>query len=188
MTDYKDQISAFFQKHRRMPGYQELMAITGFKSKNAVYKLINKLVEAGILAKDAQGKITLTRIMNEVPLLGLVEAGFPSPGEEATLDTINVDDYLVRNKEVSYFLRVKGDSMIDAGIQEGDMVLAERGKTPKFGDIVIARVDGDYTLKYYRQDKRGRIYLQPANKKYRPIYPTTELEIEAVVKAVIRKY
>ncbi len=187
MEEYKNKIIAFFEKHRRMPGYKELMTLTGFRSKNAVYKLINKLVEASILNKDASGKITLNRALAEVPLLGLVEAGFPSPGEEAVLDTVNLDDYLVKNKSATYLLEVKGDSMIEAGIQEGDLVLAERGKPPRLGDIVIAQVDGDYTLKYYREGKRGA-YLEPANKKYQPIYPTIDLKIEAVVKAVIRKY
>ena len=187
MEEYKNKILAFFERTRRMPGYKELMAITGFKSKNAVYKLINKLVEAGILNKDSGGKITLNRVLNEVPLLGLVEAGFPSPGEEAVLDTINLDDYLIKNKLSTYLLEVKGDSMIEAGIHEGDLVMAERGKVPKVGDIVIAQVDGDYTLKYYREKNR-QAYLEPANKKYKPIYPTTDLKVEAVVKAVIRKY
>ena len=77
--------------------------------------------------------------------------------------------------------------MIEAGIQEGDMVIVERGQTPKPGDIVIAQVDGDYTMKYYRQ-KNGQVYLEPANKNYAPIYPAGDLQINAVVKAVIRKY
>jgi SOS-response transcriptional repressor LexA len=78
IDNHKESILAFYTKHKRMPGYKEIMSLTGFKSKNAVYKLINKLVELGVLSKDAQGKITLVRQMNEVPVLGLVEAGFPN--------------------------------------------------------------------------------------------------------------
>lgn len=84
-------------------------------------------------------------------------------------------------------LEVKGDSMIDAGIQEGDLVLVERGREPKIGDIVIAEVDGGWTMKYYRK-KGSTIYLEPANKRYGPIFPTHDLKIEAVVRGVIRKY
>ena len=84
-------------------------------------------------------------------------------------------------------LRVKGDSMVDAGIIEGDMVLVERGREPKPGTIVIARIDGEYTMKYYRK-RNGKAYLEPANKKYKPIFPTQELSVEAIVIAVIRKY
>ncbi len=84
-------------------------------------------------------------------------------------------------------LKVKGDSMIDAGIREGDMVLVERGKQAKPGQIVIAEVDGEYTMKYLRI-KNGEHYLEAANEKYKPIYPKNALQIEAVVSAVIRKY
>lgn len=187
MEQHKQKIISFFQAHRRMPGYRELMALTGFRSKNAVYKLLNKLVEAGILEKDTQGKISLVRSVESVPLLGLVEAGFPTLAEEATLETLNLDEYLVKDRGATYLLEVKGDSMIDAGIQEGDLVLVEKGKQARVGDIVVAQVDGDYTLKYYRQ-KGAQVYLEPANKKYKNIYPTHDLQISAVVQAVIRKY
>jgi hypothetical protein len=106
-----------------VPNTAVVSALTGFRSKNAVYKLINKLVAAGVLIKDSGGKISLNRGVDEIKLLGLVEAGFPAAAEEATLDTLNLDDYLIKNKEASYLLRIKGDSMIEAGIQEGDMVV-----------------------------------------------------------------
>ena len=77
--------------------------------------------------------------------------------------------------------------MIEAGIQPGDLVIVERTNRPKVGDIVIAEVDGEWTMKYLR--KRGtRFYLAPANAQYKPIVPKGELKIAAVVKAVVRKY
>jgi repressor LexA len=122
-----------------------------------------------------------------LPLLGLVEAGFPSPAEEELFDTMSFDEYLIDNRDASYILKVKGDSMIDAGIQEGDMVVVERTNDAKPGQIVIAEIDGQWTMKYLR--KRGTAYyLEPANRKYRPIVPTEGLKIAAVVKAVVRKY
>ncbi len=184
---YKEKIISFYHKHKRMPGYKELMDITGFKSKNAVYKLINKLVEAGIVSKDAEGRITLNKSLSEVPILGLVEAGFPSAAEEDNSDTMSIDEYLIEHKEATYILEVKGDSMIDEGIREGDLVIVERKKEPKEGDIVIAEVDGGWTMKYLRKNN-GKPYLEPANKKYKNIYPKEELNIAAVVKGVIRKY
>ncbi|MDD5318311.1 MAG: transcriptional repressor LexA [Candidatus Pacebacteria bacterium] len=187
IQEYKNKIIAFYQKHRRMPGYKEIMDITGYKSKNAVYKLINKLVEAGLISKDAQGKIVPAKSFGEIPVLGLVEAGFPTVAEEDTSETMSIDDYLIEHKEASYILEVKGDSMIEAGIQEGDLVIAERKSQPKEGDIVIAEVDGGWTMKYYRK-KDGHIYLEPANKNYKPIYPKEQLTIAAIVKGVIRKY
>jgi len=77
--------------------------------------------------------------------------------------------------------------MIDAGIHEGDMVIVERSNVPKVGDIVIAEIDGEWTMKYYRKSGAS-VVLEPANKKFKPIRPTQSLKIAAVVKGVIRKY
>ncbi len=124
---------------------------------------------------------------NHVRLLGVVEAGFPSPAEEELLDTISLDDYLIGRKEATYILRVKGDSMVNAGILPGDMIIVERTTQSRDGDIVIAEVDGQWTMKYFR--KQGHhVYLEAANPKYQPIVPQHELRIAAVVRAVIRKY
>lgn len=184
---YKDKVVGFYEKHRRMPGYKELMAITGYKSKNAVYKFIGRLVDAGFIEKDREGRLSPGRLMRGTRLLGLVEAGFPSPAEEELLDVMDFDEYLTPNKESSYILKVKGDSMIDAGICPGDLVIVERRPTYKVGQIVIASVEGDYTMKYLRQ-KNGTYYLEPANTAYKPIYPKGALTIEAVVTGVVRKY
>ncbi len=170
-----------------MPGYAEIMSLVGFKSKNAVYKLINKLVDEGVVKKDAKGRLTPAVGLDEVPMLGLVEAGFPTLVDGEMTDTMSINDYLVRDKEATYLLEVKGDSMIDEGIKEGDLVIVERKGEPKDGDIVIAEIDGGWTMKYYK--KKGSItYLKPANKKYSPLYPQYELKVAAIVKGVIRKY
>jgi SOS regulatory protein LexA len=189
MKDYLQKLSGFYREHKRMPSYAEIMKLVGFKSKNAVYKLVNKLVEEGFIAKDETGRIIPKKLFDlpEVPLLGLVEAGFPSVAEEEVLDTMSIDEYLIDKRDATYLLEVKGDSMIDAGIQEGDMVIAERGKEPKIGDIVIAEFDGGWTMKYYRK-QGSTVYLEPANKHYKPLYPKEDLKIAAVVKGVIRKY
>jgi len=186
-NDYKNKIISFYKDNKRMPVYTEIMKLVGFKSKNAVAKLVQKLIDEGVLDKDSSGHLIPNKLIGEVPFLGLVEAGFPTVAEENLLDSMNIDDYLIPNKDSSYLLEVKGDSMIDAGIQEGDMVIAERKGEPKDGDIVIALVDGGWTMKYYRK-KNGKVFLEPANKKYKSIYPESQLEIAAIVKGVIRKY
>ncbi len=169
-----------------MPTYTEAAVLFGFKSKNAVAKVVAKLVEAGIVTKDHLGRLMPTKLFDEVPMLGLVKAGFPSAVEELS-DTISLDDFLIQKKEATYMLEVDGDSMIDAHIAPGDRVLAERTNRAKDGQIVIAEVDGEWTMKYFRE-KGGKVWLEPGNKKYKPIYPTEALRIAAVVKAVLRKY
>lgn len=186
-SEHKTKITNFYKKHRRMPSFGEIAEMSGFASKNAVHKLVERLKKEGTLTKDAKGRLIPKAIYGELKVLGLVEAGFPSAAEEELLDTMSLDEYLIENKEASFILRVKGDSMKDAGINEGDMVIVERRGEARAGEIVIAEVDGEWTMKYYR--KKGKeIYLEPANKKYKPIHPKEELKIAAVVKAVIRKY
>ena len=184
---YKKQIVRFYRKNRRMPNYAEVMALLGFKSKNAVFKLVNKLKEENFLSKDTKGRLIPKNLYGELRVLGQVEAGFPSPAEEELADTMSMDDFLINNKEATYILKVSGESMKDAGILPGDMVLVDRSLTAAPGNIVIAEIDNEWTIKYLRKGAQG-IYLEPANNKFPIIYPKEELKIAAVVKAVIRKY
>ena len=100
---------------------------------------------------------------------------------------MDFDEYLTPNKESSYVLKVKGASMIEAGIHPGDLVIVERKPTYKVGQIVIASIEGEYTMKYLRK-KNEHYYLEPANTAYKAIYPKGNLNIEAVVTAIVRKY
>ena len=187
MEEYRETLARFYREHKRMPSFSELMDLWDYKTKSAVHYRIEKLSEAGIIGKDGTGRIIPRSLESGTKLLGLVEAGFPSPAEEELLDVMNFDEYLTPNKESSYILKVKGDSMIDAGIREGDMVIVERRGSYKVGEIVVASIDNEYTMKYLRKNARG-YYLEPANKKYEPIYPNETFRIEAVVTAVVRKY
>jgi repressor LexA len=125
---------------------------------------------------------------NAIRRLGVIEAGFPSPAEEELLDTMTLDEWLIKRQEATYMLEVKGLSMMNAGILPGDTALVERGRDPKHGDIVIACVDGKWTMKFYHILADKRIVLVPANPKFSPIYPREELRVEAIVIAIIRKY
>ena len=185
--DYQAKITTFYKKNRRMPNYAEIMAATGLKSRNAVFKLVKRLEDQGIIEKDSKGFLIPRRLFGEIRVLGVIEAGFPSPAEEELRDTMTLDEWLIKKKEATYMFKVKGDSMIDAGIVEGDMVLVERRSEAKNGEIVIAEVDGGWTMKYFRK-VGNKVMLVPANKKYKTIIPQEELTIAAVVIAVIRKY
>jgi repressor LexA len=180
-------ISGFYHEQGRMPSFSEIGEMAGLRSKNAVFKLINKLEKLKVLERDAKGRLIPGSIALPVRMLGTVEAGFPSPAEESLADTLSLDDLLIQNREATFLLKVSGDSMSGAGILEGDMVLVDKGRTPKSGDIVIAEVDGAWTMKYLR--KRGdSVTLLPANPKYQPIRPKNELKVAGVVTAVVRKY
>ncbi len=183
----EEKLSVFYTENRRMPTYEEMKSIFGVASKNTVAYRVNKLLEEGFLLKE--GSRLMLAEMGTVLRLGTVQAGFPTAADEdVSTELLSLDDFLIDRKGSTYMLEVMGESMMEAGILEGDLVLVERGRTPKRGDIVLALVDHEYTLKYL-DTENGKPVLIPANKKFKKIYPNPNtLKIEAVLKAVIRKY
>jgi len=186
-NEHQAKLENFYSQNKRMPTYSEMMKLFGFKSKNAVFRVVEKLIDAGLAAKDHLGRLVPTKDFGEIPMVGLVTAGLPRTAEEELTDTVSLEDLLIEKKAFTYMLEVDGDSMIDAHIEKGDMVLVEKTNKAEDGQIVIAEVDGEFTMKYFRS-KGGKSWLEPANKNYKPIYPEHSLNINAVVKAVIRKY
>jgi len=186
LTQAVRQIRRFYKDKKRPPSFEELRKLFSYKSKNAAFWLVDKLLKEGLVKKDSQGKLLLDSLTG-IKLLGTVQAGWPSPAEEELTDVLSLDEYLIKHPEQSYLIKVTGDSMIDAGIHQGDLVIVERGRNPKEKDIVIAQVDGEWTMKFYEKNG-GQVRLIAANKKYSPIVPKRELVIGGVVTAVIRKY
>ncbi len=178
----------FIHEAKRLPTYREMLPLLGYRSKNAVHGFTNKLTEHGYLRRDSDGNFSPTTMLTGATrLLGSVQAGFPAPAEEELADLMSLDEYLVRRPENTFMLTVSGDSMIDAGIHAGDLVIVERGANPRSGQIVVAQVDGEWTLKYYVKDRAG-VRLEPANSKYKFIRPQRSLVIGGVVRGVVRKY
>ena len=186
-NEYYSKLASFYESNKRMPTYSEMMALFGFKSKNAVFRLVEKLVDAGLIEKDSAGRLTPSISFTEIPMLGSVKAGFPSATEEVFETTINLNDFLIKKKGETYLVEVDGDSMIEAHIADGDIVVAERTDQAKDGQIVIANVDGEFTMKYFKQ-KGSKTWLEPANKNFKAIFPENDLQICAVIRGVIRKY
>jgi SOS regulatory protein LexA len=180
-------IARFYKKSGRMPSFSEIGEMVGLRSKNAVSKLVGKLEGLKVLARDTKGRLIPGSIASPVRVLGTVEAGFPSPAEEELVDTLSLDALLIQNREATFLLKVSGDSMSGAGILPGDMVIVDKGRAPRSGDIVIAEVDGQWTMKFLRK-RKDEVTLLPANPRYKPIRPNSELKIAGVVTAVVRKY
>lgn len=183
----KKDLVRYYKKFHRLPTYDELASLFGVESKGSLHKYVERFVDEGLVAKSDGGRLIPTTKLYGLRVLGTVQAGFPSPAEEELTDTLSLDQFLIRRPESSYMLTVSGDSMIDAGIMPGDMVIVERGRQPKPGEIVIAEVDHEWTMKYFL--RRGdEVILRPANKKYSDIRPRDELNVAGVVTSVIRKY
>lgn len=182
-----ERLRRFYRANRRLPTYSEMAQLFGYSSKNAAYRLAQKLIDEGFIEKDETGRLKPKGERLGIPLLGYVQAGFPSPAEEELIDTLSLDEFIIDKPEASFMLKVSGDSMRDAGIHRDDLVIVEKGVAPKNGDVVLACVDNEWTLKYYEK-RGGEITLVPANPDYPVIRPRGELTLGGVVKAVIRKY
>lgn len=181
-------IRQFYRQNKIMPTYDEVCQLFGFKSKNAAFKLINKLVDAGLVEKMDKGRLKPGENFLGLPMFNSVQAGDPTTIEEETIqDRIDLNEYLIPNPDGTVLINVQGDSMIDAGIHEGDKVLVDREATPQIGNIVVALVDGGYTVKYLDYSKNGHIILQPGNPNYNPIIPQNEMCIFGKVVGIIRK-
>lgn len=126
----------------------------------------------------------------EVKLIGhRISAGFPSPAADYSEESLDLNNYLVHNKPATFMFTVKGDSMINASIAEGDKVVVDRSLKAKHNDIVIAVVDSEYTIKRLYKSQ-GVIELRPENPSYSPIHfnENSELQIWGVVVGVVRRY
>lgn len=208
--DYKKlsaRVYEFLDDKKRMPTFEELKNIFVVRSKDTVSRIVNDLINLEYIEQDKTGKLLpiinkrytkgtplskgvlheATPREGDLKMLGTVEAGFPTHVDAQDLETIKFEDWLIGDTNATFMLKVSGNSMIDAGICAGDFVIVERGKDPKQNDIVLAEVDGAWTLKYYKKDKGG-IYLEPANKNFKTIRPKNELNIAATVVALVRKY
>ena len=117
-----------------------------------------------------------------------VSAGFPSPAEDYIEDQLDLNKYLIKHPSATFFVKVKGDSMIDAGIHSGDILIVDRAIDPGNKKVVIAVIDGELTLKRIRMMK-GKLFLVPENNKYKPVEITEEMDFNVwgVVTNVIHK-
>lgn len=182
----RTKLISFYRKNRRMPSITELMRLFKLSSRSSAFYVSERFIEEGYVTKDRTGKLVPAPGLFSLALLGHVRAGFAAPAEEELADTVSIGEYLVGNPNASYLLTVEGDSMQDAGIQSGDMVIFERTQDYKPGDIVVALTEDGYTLKYLR--KRGKVfYLEAANDRYPDIYPK-EGEIVGKVSSTFRTY
>jgi SOS regulatory protein LexA len=184
---YLSLLQDYYSQHRALPSYATIGHLLGLKSKSSVAAMVARLKLAGYIDSTPDKRLAPTRRFFQRPLaMEPVHAGLPSPVEDAPGDALTIDDYLIEHPSQTVLVRVKGDSMVDAGILDGDLVVVEKAVSAKRGDIVIAIVDGQFTLKTLDLE-RGRFILKPENKAYPIIRPEGELEIFGVMVGLVRK-
>lgn len=179
-------IRRYYRENKIMPTYEELCVLFDFKSKNAAYKLINKLVDEGYVERMEKGRLKPGAKLLGAALFSSVPAGPATAEEGVELDRVDLNDYLIAKPDDTVMIRVRGDSMEEAGILNGDTVVVEKSCKPKLNDIVVAVVDGNFTVKCLDVEN-GKPILRPANSSYDVIRPREALEIFGRVVGVVRK-
>ena len=199
VTKRQKEILDYLTAYRARLGYSPTLAEIGrhfgLTSLATVHKHLRNLEEKRLIRRQWNRSRAVEIISDarrkkgavEIPLLGMVAAGAPIEAVEMT-DSLAVPDDLIRGAN-TFVLRVKGDSMIDEQIRDGDFILVQPRSTAENGETVVALVGGEATVKKFYRENGGRIRLQPANDRLKPILASEDqVELRGVVVAVIRKY
>jgi SOS-response transcriptional repressor LexA len=186
-ANYLAELQDYFARHQALPSYASIGELTGLRSKSSVSALVARLKLQGFLEFTPDKRLKPGARFFERYLAESVRAGLPNPVSDNPPDALTIDNFLIDKPSQTVLVRVKGDSMEEAGIFGGDIAVVERRASANVGDIVVAIVDNDFTLKFLERDKSG-YFLRPANKAYSNIRAQGRLEIFGVMVGLIRKY
>ena len=186
-ASYLSKLQDYYAKHNVIPSYAAIGKLWGISAKSWVANYVSRFKEEGYLklAPDKRlgpGPRFFERRLARAP----IRAGLPHAEPEDGYDVVTIDNYLVKQPSRTSLIRVKGDSMVDAGILEGDLIVVEQQADANVGDIVVAIVDDEFTIKCLERE-RGSFVLKPANDAYPVIRPKGKLEIFGVMVGLIRR-
>lgn len=186
--DYLLKIQDYYAEHKTLPSFSSIAQLLGFKSKNAVAALVARLQLEGYLDRTPDNRLKPGKRFFERELAeSSVRAGFPSEALEETTEALTIDDFLVERPSETVLIKVKGDSMTEAGIMAGDIVVVERRSIANVGDIVVAIIDNEFTLKILGRENNLHVLI-PANEDYPILRPENGFELFGVVVGQFRKY
>ena len=189
-------IGEYQMEHGGSPTLREMREHFGVSSDNSILKLLKALEEKGAITKDVKHrgikllsniKAKLDSASFKLPIMGTIPAGRAVDAQEHVDGYMSVGEDMVLPGKQSFLLRVTGNSMIDVGIYEDDLLIVCSDQKPKVGDVVAALVDGQSTVKTYIV-RDGRVVLKAENKEYEDIYPENELCVQGVVTGLFRHY
>jgi SOS-response transcriptional repressor LexA len=177
-----------FARDGVLPSYAGISKALGFRSKNASVKLVQRLAQRGFIRSGAGG-----RLAPQPKFFGIrlatdpVRAGRPQTADHPELvEMLSLDSYLIDSPTSTILVPVKGDSMVEAGILDGDLAVVDTKPSAQAGDIVVAEVDGEFTLKELRY-RGDRAYLQPRHPTMAAIWPRGSLRVVGVVRGIVRR-
>lgn len=198
--DVLEFLAQFQKTHGYSPTLTEISNATGHKSNSTVHALIRTLVEKGYVQK-VDGNTRVLKILDEkaaqgligqlpsieLPLMGFIAAGGPLEPHTDPNATFQISASMISGKKTAYVLQVKGESMIEEGILDGDYVVIEKTEVANNGDIVVALVDDNLATlkKFYKEGER--VVLKPANSAMEPIYPNS-LRIQGIAVGIVRRF
>jgi repressor LexA len=184
---YLVKLQDYYARFRSFPSYARLCGILGLAAKSAVNKVLFRLAGQGYITRTPDGVWVPTPGFFERNLAcAPVQAGAPTSASDMADEPFLIDQFLVRKPSKTTLIPVKGDSMMDAGIREGDKVVVEMRPDANSGDIVVAVIDNEFTVKTLGI-RKGRPTLLPANPAY-PVIQPDRFEIFGVVVGLVRKY
>lgn len=186
-NQYLSKLKDYYARHNVLPSYSSIATLVGLRSKASVADLVKRLKSEGFLESSPDRRLKPGRRFFENSISESVRAGLPASASDSHSQIGRIDDHLVPHPSRTVMIKVKGDSMIDAGIHQGDVVIVEKRASAVAGDIVVAVLDNEFTLKRLGLE-RGRPVLLPENKAYPVIRPKGDAEIFGVVVGLFRKY
>lgn len=187
-AEYLTKLQDYYADWKSIPSYASLCEVFGIASKSWVKAILDRLCKAGFIERTPDGAWVPTRQFFARPFAeSAVQAGMPVSVAATQGEYFVIDELLIDTPSLTTMIPVKGDSMIDAGIHDGDIAVVEKRNLASVGDIVVAIVDNDFTLKTLGKEG-GKFVLHPANPAYPVIRPQGSLEIFGVLVGLIRKY
>lgn len=187
-SEYLNKLQDYYADWKSIPSYAKLCEVFGITSKSWVKAILDRLCGAGFLERTPDSVWVPTRLFFARPLAeSSVQAGMPMVVTATQGDFFIIDDMLIDTPSKTMLIPIKGESMIDAGIHDGDVAVVEKRMTANIGDIVVAIVDNEFTLKTLDKEC-GHFILRPANPAFAVIRPQGTLEIFGILVGLIRKY
>lgn len=187
-AEYLCKLQDYYAEWKSIPSYAKLCEVFGITSKSWVKAILDRLCTAGFLERTPDAVWVPTRSFFARSLAAsTVQAGMPTAALSNEGEYVVIDDMLIDTPSKTTLITVKGESMIDAGIHDGDVAVVEKRMTANIGDIVVAIVDNEFTLKTLDKE-RGQFVLRPANPAFPVIRPQGTMEIFGVLVGLIRKY
>jgi SOS-response transcriptional repressor LexA len=178
-------IQDYYADQQVLPSYARIADLLGVRSKSWASAIVSRLVVRHFLEFTPDRRLKPGSRFFEHYFFESVQAGLPNPANDRPREAVTLENFLIQKPSQTVLLRVKGDSMKEAGIYEGDLAVVERRYTANVGDVVVANLDTEFTLKYLDKDRHGH-FLRPANAEFEAI--RDGFEIFGVMVGLVRKY